>query len=87
MGLGPRQLGHLVVNVRDLDRSEDFYTRIIGLKVMQKYDGHAVFMSANDAMSHEMAIVSVGADAPGPEQERVGLLHMAWQMESLEDLK
>ena len=52
MGLGPRQLGHLVVNVRDLDRSEDFYTRIIGLKVMQKYDGHAVFMSANDAMSH-----------------------------------
>ena len=34
MGNGPRQLGHLVVNVRDLNRAEDFYTNIIGLKVM-----------------------------------------------------
>ena len=87
MGNGPRQLGHLVVNVRDLNRAEDFYTNIIGLKVMQKYDGHAVFMSANDAMSHELALVGVGEDAPGPEKERIGLLHMAWQMDSLEDLK
>ena len=53
----------------------------------KKYDGHIVFMSANDAMSHELALVGVGEDAPGQEKERVGLLHMAWQMDSLEDLK
>ena len=27
MGLAPKQLGHLVMKVRDLERSEDFYTR------------------------------------------------------------
>ncbi len=29
----PRQLGHLVINVRDLDRAEKFYTEVMGLEV------------------------------------------------------
>jgi len=31
--------------------------------------------------------VEVGENASGPEKGRVGLNHMAWMMESLEDLK
>jgi catechol 2,3-dioxygenase-like lactoylglutathione lyase family enzyme len=27
----PKRLGHLVMRVRDLERSVDFYTRIMGL--------------------------------------------------------
>ena len=87
MGVAPKQLGHLVMRVRDLDRAEGFYTRILGLTVMQKYEGRALFMSANTELSHELAVVSVGDDAPGPEDRRVGLAHMAWQMESWEDLQ
>ena len=87
MGLAPKQLGHLVVNVRDLERAEDFYTRIVGLTVTAKFEGHAVFMSANPELSHELLIVGLDDDAPGPERHRVGLVHMAWQMESVEDLK
>lgn len=44
MGFAPRQLGHLVIKVRDLDRAEDFYTRIMGLTVMNRRAGHMVFM-------------------------------------------
>lgn len=87
MGLAPKQLGHLVLRVRDLDRSEDFYTRIVGLTVTAKFDGHAVFMSANTELSHELLIVSPEDDAPEPESNRGALVHAAWQMASFEDLK
>ena len=29
----PRNLGHLVLRVRDLKRSEEFYTKFMGLEV------------------------------------------------------
>lgn len=87
MGLAPKQLGHLVLNVRDLERAEDFYTRILGLTVTAKFDGSAVFMSANPELSHELLIVSPGEDAPEPDGQRGALVHAAWQMASFEDLK
>ncbi|MCY4058770.1 MAG: VOC family protein [Gammaproteobacteria bacterium] len=87
MGLAPKQLGHLVVKVRDLERAEDFYTRILGLTVTAKFDGHAVFMSANTELSHELLILPFDDDEPGSEEKGQRLVHMAWQMESFEDLK
>ena len=87
MTLGPKQLGHVVLRVPDLDRSEDFYTRIVGLTVTAKFEGHAVFMSANTELSHELLIVSPQDDAPEPESDRGTLVHLAWQMASFEDLK
>lgn len=87
MGLAPKQLGHLVVKVRDLERAEDFYTRILGLTVTAKFDGHAVFMSANTELSHELLVVPFDDDEPDSEEKGQRLVHMAWQMESFEDLK
>jgi catechol 2,3-dioxygenase len=34
-----------------------------------------------------VALIEVGDEAPGPQKRQVGLNHMAWMMESLEDLK
>ena len=31
-----RHLGHLVMRVRDIDRSVDFYTRVMGLTIMER---------------------------------------------------
>ena len=83
----PKQLGHLVIRVRDIEKSERFYSDILGLTVMNKRPGEMTFMSANTGMSHELALVPVGEGAPGPEEGRVGLFHFAWEMESLEDLR
>ena len=83
----PKRLAHLVLRVRDLDRSEQFYTDTLGLKVTGKIPGTMVFMGAEPQSSHELALMSVGPDAPGPEQGRVGLYHFAWEMESFDDLK
>ena len=82
----PKKLGHLVLRVRDLERSERFYTDVLALTVTERRPGAMVFMSAGEA-SHELALMSVGPDAPGPEQDRVGLYHFAWEMDSFEDLK
>lgn len=87
MGLAPKQLGHLVVKVRDLERAEDFYTRILGLTVTAKFEGHAVFMSANTELSHELLVVRFDDDEPDAADKGQRLVHMAWQMESFEDLK
>lgn len=83
----PKQLGHLVIRVRDLERSERFYSDVLGLHVTNKRPGQMIFLSAGDSSSHELALVPVGDDAPGPETDRVGLYHFAWEMESLDDLK
>lgn len=83
----PKQLGHLVLRVRDLDRAEKFYTDVLGLRVTNKRAGRMVFMSAREGASHELALMAVGANAPGPESTRVGLYHFAWEMESFDDLK
>ena len=83
----PKQLGHLVLRVRDVERSEAFYQDVLGLHTTNKRGGMMVFMSAGDDSSHELALMNVGADAPGPEQNRVGLYHFAWEMESFEDLQ
>jgi catechol-2,3-dioxygenase len=72
--------------VRNKERSEKFYGDILGLTVMNR-TYRATFMSANEDTSHEIALVEVGEDAPGPERGRVGLNHMAWQMGTFEDLK
>ena len=83
----PKKLGHLVLRVRDLERSEAFYTEVLGLEVTTRIPGVMVFMRAAGDSSHELALMSVGAGAPGPDATRVGLYHFAWLMDSFEDLQ
>ncbi len=87
MSYTPMHLGHLVMRVRDMDRSLDFYTRVMGLTIMERSPSGTVFMSANTEKSHELAIQAIGMDAAGPDSSLVGQAHMAWQMASFEDLQ
>ena len=87
MSYTPKHLGHLVMRVRDMDRSLDFYTRVMGLTIMERSPSGTVFMSANTEKSHELAIRAIGMDAGSPDSSLVGQAHMAWQMESFEDLQ
>ena len=87
MSYTPKHLGHVVMRVRDMDRSLDFYTRVMGLTIMERSPSGTVFMSANTEKSHELAIRAIGMDAAGPDHSLIGQAHMAWQMESFEDLQ
>ena len=86
MGYTPRQLGHVNIYVRNAERAREWYEDLLGLHTHGFTPGRAAFMSADIGNSHEVALVEVGEDAMGPQRGQVGLNHMAWYMDSLEDL-
>ena len=83
----PPRLSHLVIRVRDLERSEGFYTQVLGLKVSGRLPGAMTFFTDDGDESHTLAIMNVGADAPRPDPSRVGLYDFAYQVESMEELR
>ena len=83
----PTRLGHVVLRVRNLKRSEEFYTEFLGLEVKGRGGDRIVFFRSNEDTDHDLAISNVGADAPGPEATRVGMYHFAYEFKSIEDIK
>ena len=83
----PKTLGHINVYVRNVERSKDWYEELLGLHTYIFEPGSSAFMSADLDVSHEIALMEVGDDAPLQQRGQVGLNHMAWYMESLDDLK
>ena len=87
MGYTPSHLGHVNIYVRNAEISQKWYEDILGLHTYDFVPGRAAFMAANLDESHEVALMQVGDDAPGVQQGGVGLNHMAWRVDSLDDLK
>jgi catechol 2,3-dioxygenase len=83
----PKQLGHLVLRVRDLERSEDFYSRILGLEVNDRAGDSMVFFRSNTDVHHDLAIAKIANDSAGPEPNMVGLYHFAYELGSLDELR
>ena len=70
----PETLGHIVIRVKDAQRSEDFYVNVLGLEVRNRVrEGKMRFFTSN----HESAVAEIGEDAVGPFENQVGLYHMA----------
>jgi catechol 2,3-dioxygenase len=81
-----RKLGHVVLNVRDAQRSRDFYTRALGLKVAYETADHrAVFLSVG-TQHHDLALFQQATGAT-PDRAQPGLHHTAWQLGSFEELQ
>jgi catechol 2,3-dioxygenase-like lactoylglutathione lyase family enzyme len=80
------KIGHVVLIVQDLEKSVDFYTRVLGFRVSDVYPetmvpGCMVFMRcAND--HHGVALVG-GAKGPGNSNE---LNHMAFEVAALDEV-
>ena len=83
----PKYLGHVNLYVRDADASHQWYKDVLGLHTYHHRPGRAAFMSADLNQSHEIAVMQLGPDAPLQQRGQVGLNHVAFRMESLDDLK
>lgn len=81
----PTQLGHIALRVRDVDRAVEFYRDVLGLQLKHRA-GPMAFLGIRPDASHEIALFPLPADAPGPEENRVGMYHMAWEMASFDEL-
>ena len=82
-----QQLGHVVLKVRDMDRSERFYTEVLGLPVAARLDAPPMtFFSLGN--HHDFAITGVGPNAPDPAPNSPGLFHVAFKVgESTDELR
>ncbi len=87
MSYRPKHLGHVNIYVRNVERAHQWYADLLGLHVYDYIPDRAAFLSADLDQSHEVALIQVGEDAPLQQKPQVGLNHMAWMMESLDDLK
>jgi catechol-2,3-dioxygenase len=81
----PTQLGHIALRVRDVNRAVAFYRDVLGLSVRSA--GRVAFLGARPDASHEIALFPLPEGAEGPDPDRVGMYHMAWEMASFAELE
>ncbi len=80
------RLSHAVLFVSDLERSRPFYEKALGLEFVTGRPGAAFFRAPGSEQHHDLALMEVGAQALNPPQGSVGLYHLAWEVETIEEL-
>src|SRR5580765_6783258 len=85
-----QRLNHAVLYVRDVATSLAFYRDALGFRVVNEIPGHAVFLQAEGSSNdHDLGLFAVGAGAVDSPAGRtsVGLYHLAWEVDTLAELK
>jgi catechol 2,3-dioxygenase len=82
------ELGHVVLYVRDLERSRRFYRDVLGFNEIHSMSGlgggAAVYSSGRT--HHELLLIQVGDDAaPIPDGRRVGMYHFGLKIGTTDD--
>jgi catechol 2,3-dioxygenase-like lactoylglutathione lyase family enzyme len=84
-----RRLNHAVLYVRDVPRSVAFYTEALGFLVLTQSPGAAFLRASGSTNDHDLGLFGVGEGAAphlaGPRA--VGLYHLAWEVETLGELR
>ena len=81
-----RKLGHVVIQVRDLERSMRFYTEVLNFRVSDNATAGGVFLTAVGDHHTIGLFPSAGENAEIPAEGAVRLHHLAFQVGSLEEL-
>jgi catechol 2,3-dioxygenase len=78
MAIRVRNVGHVVLKVRDIERSAWFYRDVLGLKEVARgvFGRPMAFFSTGDN-HHDVAVMEMGPDAPPPPPDGTGLYHVA----------
>jgi catechol-2,3-dioxygenase len=82
------RLNHAVLYVRDAQRSAQWYEETLGFRRVgvgpDDWDGAAFMQAAASTNDHDIAFFTVG-DQPGPVG--IGLYHLAWEVDTLDELE
>jgi catechol-2,3-dioxygenase len=86
--VNPVRLNHAVLFVADLERAERFYTDVIGMTVTAREPrANAAFLRLpRSGNHHDLGLFGVGAAAPPKRRGGIGLYHLAWQLDTIDEL-
>ena len=84
----PVRLNHAVLFVADLERAERFYTDVIGMVVAARETrANAAFLRLpRSGNHHDLGLFGVGPAAPPKRRGSIGLYHLAWQVDTIDEL-
>jgi catechol 2,3-dioxygenase len=78
----PQEIGHVVLNVTDVERSTKFYRDVVGFQVARyRPDGSGAFLTCG-VIHHNLALFRAPAGARPAEKGQIGLNHFAFKVES-----
>lgn len=81
------RLNHAVLFVVDAGRAKRFYCDVLGFDVAHEIPGRAVFLRAKGSSNdHDLGLFAVGEEAPRRDPRAVGLYHLAWQVDTIDEL-
>ncbi|WP_350351663.1 VOC family protein [Microbacterium sp. A8/3-1] len=93
------RLGHVGIAVEDIDRSVAFYTEVLGMRLTEMFRygadevGHGTAVLAGafvrgdaDTIHHRLSIFTLRDAAEAPGARTLGLHHIAFEMDSSDDL-
>lgn len=83
-----KELGHVVLFVKNIERSVHFYRDILGFKMIEPNGSDGVTIARSKAVMfssgrthHELLLIEVGEDAPHPGRgHRSGLYHLGFKI-------
>lgn len=77
----PERIGHVVLKVRDLERTKKFYAEVMGLEVMKVEPSiKMAFFASNGRDHHEVAAIEIDGNVPDSQAGGVGLSHVAFRL-------
>src|SRR5687767_2937545 len=88
MGFKVRRVGHLVLRVKDVERSRRFFVEILGFPVVAQNDRGMVFFSTDVKDNHHMlALMQAKEGAAMPTPDQVGMQHVSFELGSFAELQ
>ena len=83
------RLNHAVLYVRDVEITREFYEQALGFTTITHVPGQAAFFRAPASTNdHDLGAFQIGSGAgpSGAGRGSVGLYHLAWEVDTLDEL-
>jgi len=83
-----RRVGHLVLRVKDVQRSKRFIEEMLGLPAVAENERGMVFFSTDVKDNHHMLAIVPGKEgAATPTPDQIGMQHVSFELGSFAELQ
>jgi catechol-2,3-dioxygenase len=88
MSISPVRLNHAVLFVAELERAERFYVGVFGMEIITREPrANAAFLRLpRSGNHHDLGLFGVGAAREPRPRGSIGLYHLAWQLDTIDEL-